>query len=85
MESRKMEMERNGIPAVIDKDDTDAIDCLLCSDNVLKDPNTFASLDDLEEFPVLGTLYQSNIFHKPMRTLKRPTSISPSQRASKKK
>ena len=40
MESRKMEMERNGIPAVIDKDDTDDIDGLLCSDNILKDPNT---------------------------------------------
>ena len=78
-------MERNGIPAVIDKDDTDEIDGLPFSDNMLKDPNTLASLDDPDECPVFGTLYQSKEFYKPVRTLKRPTSISPSQRTSKKK
>ena len=57
----------------------------ICSDGIEKDPNTLASLDDPVEYPHLVTLNQSKMLGKPVRTLKRPTSISPSQRTSKKK
>ena len=75
----------NGIQAASDKYDIDEMNSMLCSDDILKDANTLASLDDPEEYPLLGTLNQSQIFEKPVRKLKRATSISPSQRTSKKK
>ena len=75
----------NGIPAANDKYDIDEMDGLLFSDKILEDANTLASFDDPEEYPLLGTLTQSQVFEKPVRKLKRATSVSPSQRTSKKK
>ena len=85
VESGKMEIETNGTPSAIDIDDNVGMDGLLCSNVILKDPNTFALLDDPVEYPHLGTMNQSKVLDRPPRKLKRPTSISPSHRTNKKK
>ena len=51
----------NGIPVANDKYDIDEMDGLLCSDKILEDANTLASFDDPEEYPLLGTLKQSQV------------------------
>ena len=67
------------------KDDSDEMVGLLSNDDLLNGANTLASLDDPVEYPHLGTLNQSKMIEKPVRKLKRQTSIAPTQRKSMKK
>ena len=85
VENGKMGIETNGTPSANDIDVTVGMEGLLCSDDILQDPNTLASLDDPVEYPHPGTLNQSKVVDRHLRKLKRPTSISHSHRTNKKK
>ena len=73
----------SGIPAANDQCDLDENKGLLYYDKILDDANNLVSFDD--EYSLLGVLSQPEVFEKPVRKRKRATSVSPSQRTSKKK